>query len=113
MTTDIAETRRLSAALFGNEKVIEVVLAMESLGDPKTAPAQDLSRATAISHSMVRDVLVRLTTAGLVTAAPKIGGARSPQYYQPANQVGWEHLAQLAAQVQAMAASGDSQKPAR
>jgi DNA-binding FadR family transcriptional regulator len=80
--------------LFGNEKVAEVVLAMESIHAPSTA--QELARQTGIAHSMVRDVLVRLTAAGLLSPLPRIGGARSAQYYEINDADPWAHLTALA-----------------
>lgn len=94
MAVDTSRVRALSSAIFGNEKVVEVVLAMDALSEPKSATAQDLNRATGIAHSMVRDVLVRLVDGELVTAVPKVGGSRSPQYYQPRD--GWADLVDLA-----------------
>lgn len=94
MTSDTAGTRRRSAALFGNEKVVEVVLALH--GSSGAATAQELSRITGLSHSMVRDVLLRLTSSGVVLALPKLGGSRSAQYYQPSETDGWRLLVELA-----------------
>jgi len=68
--TDLEETRRRSAAIFGNEKTVEVVLALSEEG-------------TGIPHSLVRDALVRLVNGGVVRQVPRIGGSRSPLYYQP------------------------------
>lgn len=83
------ETRRRSAALFGNEKIIEVVLALEAEG---TATAQMIVTKTNIAHSMVRDAIGRLVEGGVVRALPKTGGRRSPQYYQPVDSAAWESL---------------------
>lgn len=81
----------MSAALFGNEKVAEVVLAL----DGRTAPctAQELSMQLGIAYSMVRDVLRRLTVAGVLAALPKTGGTRSPQYYERGDNGVWLYLA--------------------
>lgn len=92
--TDTRKTRRLSAALFGNEKVVEVALALDEVNAPCTA--QELAVRTGIAHSMVRDVLVRLATAGLLLALPKTGGTRSAQYYEPEDRGAWTHLIALA-----------------
>lgn len=93
---DHVEVRRVSAAVFGNEKVVEVVLAFDATSEPRAATAQDLSHSTGISYSMVRDVLLRLTAGGVLVALPKVGGRRSPQYYQPAADEGWDNLVRLA-----------------
>jgi hypothetical protein len=94
MPIDIVETRRRSAALFGNEKVVEVVLSLNDVPEPRSATAQQIMEATGIGHSMVRDVLQRLTGAGALHALPKVGGSRSAQYYRPDGDV-WESLVGL------------------
>ena len=50
--TYLEETRRRSAALFGNEKTVEVVLALNEEG---AATAQQVAQKTGIPHSLVRD----------------------------------------------------------
>jgi hypothetical protein len=101
MTPDISEIRRRSAALFGNEKVVEVVLAMERTDAPHSVTAQDVSKATEIAHSLVRDVLVRLATSEILVAVPKVGGSRAAQYYQPRADFGWTQLVAIAELVEA------------
>jgi hypothetical protein len=81
------ETRRRSAALFGNGKTVEVVLALQDEG---TATAQIIVQKTGIAHSMVRDAIGKLVEGGIVRALPKTGGTRSPQYYQPIAGQAWE-----------------------
>jgi ribosomal protein S25 len=87
------ETRRRSAALFGNEKTVEVVVALDEEG---SATAQMIAARTGITHSLVRDVLLRLTAGGAVRPLPRLGGSRSPQYYQPVNGDLWAALASTA-----------------
>lgn len=99
MSPAIAQIRRQSAALFGNEKVVEVVLALDAVPEPRSATAQQLSVATGIGHSMVRDVLQRLTQAGTLAAMAKVGGSRSAQYYQPVSDELWSHLVAICAWV--------------
>jgi hypothetical protein len=91
--SDQAETRRRSAALFGNEKTAEVVLA---LNDARLATAQQLSTSTGIAHSMVRNALARLVQGGAVRALPKTGHSRSEQYYQPVDDRLWGALVAVA-----------------
>ncbi len=74
------ETRRRSAALFGNEKTVEVVLALHEEG---SATAQTIAARTGVTYSLVRDALLRLTAGGAVLPLPRLGSSRSPQYYQP------------------------------
>jgi hypothetical protein len=78
--TDLEETRHRSAALFGNEKTVELVLALDDEG---AATAQKLATRTGIPHSLVRAALVRLVTGSAVHQVPRVGGSRSPLCYQP------------------------------
>lgn len=87
------ETRRRSAALFGNEKTVEVVLALHQ---EAPATAQAISTKTGIAYSLVRDALLRLTAGEAVQALPRLGGSRSPQYYQPADGDLWAALVSAA-----------------
>jgi hypothetical protein len=92
-----AETRRRSAALFGNEKTVEVVLALSSEG---VATAQQIHASTGIAYSMVRDALGRLVQGGVVRALPKAGHSRSAQYYQPVEGRVWDALVAAAQALQ-------------
>lgn len=87
------ETRRRSTALFGNEKTVEVVLALHH---EAPATAQIISAKTGIAHSLVRDALIRLTAGGAVQPLPRLGGSRSQQYYQPAEGDLWPALVSAA-----------------
>jgi hypothetical protein len=94
--TDLAEPRRRSAALFGNEKTAEVVLALNEEG---SATAQELAARTGIPHSLVRDALVRLVTGSAVHRVPRVGGSRSPLYYQPTPGKLWVAIVAAAQQI--------------
>jgi DNA-binding transcriptional ArsR family regulator len=72
----------VSAKLFGNEKLVEVVLALHAANN--TATAQQLAKATGIDHAMVRVVLIRLVDAGLLDALPR-ANTRAAQYYAADN----------------------------
>lgn len=86
--------RRASAKLFGNEKLVEVVLALEM--SSRVATAQQLSERTGIAHSMVRDVLVRLLDAEVLIALPR-ASSRAPQYYEAREESPvWPNLVSLA-----------------
>lgn len=89
----LGETRRRSAALFGNEKTAETVLALDEEG---AATAQVLAAKTGISYSLVRDALIRLTAGGAIRQLPRAGGSRSPLYYQPAPGDLWAALVKAA-----------------
>jgi hypothetical protein len=91
-------TRARSAAIFGNEKFVEVVVALSE--QQGAATAQQLSRVTGIDHSMVRSVLLRATTAEIVESLPRTGGSRSAQYYQPTDSELWRTTLALALEVQ-------------
>ncbi len=67
------ETRRLSAAVFGNEKWIEVALALDAMGG--TPIAQEVGRRIGINSDLVTKVLRRMHTADLVKPLPRIGSA--------------------------------------
>jgi ribosomal protein S25 len=85
----LGETRRRSAALFGNEKAVEVLLA---LGEEGTATTQVVAAKTGISYSLARDALIRLSAGGAIRQLPRVGGSRSPLYYQPVRGVLWDAL---------------------
>jgi hypothetical protein len=74
------ETRRISASIFGNEKLAEIVLLLDS--EDGAVLAADLARRTGFSHSLVRDVLIRLGRTSAVRALPKTGNPRGPAYYE-------------------------------
>ena len=94
----VGETRRRSAALFGNEKTVEVVLVLDAHG---AATAQMTATQTGISYSLVRDALIRLAAGGALRQVPRVGGSRSPLYYQPVDGALWDALAAAARAVAA------------
>lgn len=87
-------TREVSAALFGNEKMAEVVVALAA--ESGLATAQQVATRLRINHDLARKVLLRLVTAGVVRALPKEGGRRSAQYYEPVQGTAWDALLALA-----------------
>lgn len=91
---DPLSLRRASAKIFGNEKTAEVVRGLRD--ESCSATAQQLAKRTAIDHSLVRDVLVRLADAGVLRMLPR-ASSRAPQYYEanPRDPV-WTALAALA-----------------
>jgi len=96
-------TRRLSASIFGNEKIAEIVLILDA--EPGALLAAEIARRTGFGHSLVRDVLVRLSRTPALRALPRAGNPRAPAYYaKNAKSPLWAALAQLA---QAVAASDD------
>lgn len=87
--------------MLGNEKTVEVVLALKEEKD--IATAQQLSARTGIAYSMVRDALGRLVQGGAITALPKTGHSRSAQYYQPVAGPVWNGLVAVAQALRAEA----------
>lgn len=87
------ETRRRSAALFGNEKVAEVVLALEA--NHGFARLTDVSVTAGIVHSMVRPVLARLVEGGVLVALPRERGRRGEQFFEVQRGAAWSALLQL------------------
>lgn len=85
------EARRRSGALFGNEKVAELVLALDrSL--PTTAQAVALPLG--IPHNLVTPVLRRLVGASLIAPLPRVG-SRSAAYYDRVYDPAWDQLVRL------------------
>jgi hypothetical protein len=72
--------RRISASIFGNEKIAEIVLLMDAEHGALTAA--EISRRTGFGHSLVRDVLLRLGRTSAVRALPKASNPRGPAYYE-------------------------------
>lgn len=96
-------TRRVSASVFGNEKIAEIVLILDA--EPGALLAAEVARRTGFGHSLVRDVLVRLSRTPALRALPRGGNSRGPAYYEKnAESPLWIALAQLA---QVIAASDD------
>lgn len=92
-----AETRRTSSAVFGNDKFIEVVL---SLAPEPHATAQQLVDRTGINHDLVKKVLVRLESAGMVKAQARIGGVRGALPYDVQDGPEWSALLALCTRLQ-------------
>ena len=100
--------RRTSTNIFGNEKLAEIVLMLNA--EPGALLAADIARRTGFGHSLVRDVLVRLSKTSAIRALPKTGNPRGPAYYEKDSQSPlWAPLVQLA---QAVAASDQVVEPA-
>lgn len=95
----VGETRRRSAALFGNEKTVEVVLALDGEG---TGTAQMIAARTGIPYSLTRDALIRLRVGGAIRQIPRVGGSRSPLYYEPVEGDLWRALTAAAHAVTAI-----------
>ena len=89
-------TRELSSAVFGNEKFIEVVLALDARA-PQTA--QGIGLGLSVASPMVRSVLKRLEKAGVARALPR-ATTRAPLYFEPIkDSSSWRALASLCRQL--------------
>lgn len=97
VTADREATRRTSAAVFGNEKTVEVVLALVAANG--LARATDIVQSTGIAHGMVRPVLKRLLDAGALSAMPRRGGTRGELYFEIADDGLWRSIAATAAYI--------------
>jgi hypothetical protein len=110
MTDDRHATRRLSALVFGNEKVAEIVLLLEA--ERGAVLASEIARKTGFGHSLVRDVLVRLSKTPAVRALPKAGNSRGPAYYEPVvDSPVWIALVELARTIETTDALQDEDAP--
>lgn len=87
-----AATRALSATLFGNEKMAEVIV---MLAARSPATTQEISDATGIKYPLARDVLIRLEKGGVLTSV-RTGGSRSPLLYEPVSEPYWQAAVALA-----------------
>ncbi len=54
---------------------------------------------TGMADSVVRPVMTRIVAAGLVTAVPKVGGPRSPQYFSINQTPAWAALLALCSEL--------------
>ena len=104
MTVESAFTRQLSAALFGNEKLAEIALYMESEAVPVTA--QMIANGTGFSHGLVRDVLRRLVNTGVLAELPRLGGSRSPLFYRIVPGPLWSAVVALTEQLVSIGTPG-------
>lgn len=91
MDDDRQLTRReLSYALFGNRAMIDVILAIQAInGKQGVLTTRVVAALTGMADSVVRPVMIRLVSARLLTAAPKLGGPRSPQYFSINETPSW------------------------
>lgn len=94
---DVQQARRRSAAVFGNEKLAEVVLFVAAERAPVTA--QVVTTGTGVTYSLARDALRRLVSAGVIQELPRLGGTRSPLYYEVVDGRLWGLFVELAREV--------------
>lgn len=104
-------TRRTSAAVFGNEKVVEVVLAINALGG--VTRTTDIVAETGIANGMVRPVLGRLVDAQVLSTLPRRGGTRGELYYEVARADLWRDITGVAQRIAGVSVpTGTDSRPA-
>jgi hypothetical protein len=79
-----AASQECSAAIFGNRYFAEVVLAIDRLSATGDAfvTTRMVASDTRLGDSLVRPVMRRLGSAGLIAPLPRTGGPRSTLNYQ-------------------------------
>lgn len=85
MQIEVAYDRRsLSAAIFGNRAAADVIRAIVELTRAKNqgVTTRMVARHAGLGDSVVRPVMLRLLSAGTLTARPRDGGARSALLYE-------------------------------
>jgi hypothetical protein len=87
------QLRDVSSALFGNEKMAEVVLAL--VAQQGHATAQQVATDLSVNHDLARKPMLRLVEAGLLVALPRVGGRRSTQFYEVVPGPEWDALVAL------------------
>ncbi|MGO9292382.1 MAG: hypothetical protein ACLP52_00615 [Streptosporangiaceae bacterium] len=91
----VASARHISTSIFGNEKVAEIVLVLDA--EPGALLVAEIARRTGFGHSLVADVLKRLSKTPALRALPKAGNLRGPAYYEKnVDSPLWSALVQLA-----------------
>lgn len=106
-------SRERSSAIFGNRYFADVVLAVDHLsGDDDRARVtmRMVASETTVSDSLVRQVMDRLHGAGLIAEEPRLGGPRSPRYFQVQRGPLWSSV--LATCVASKGDSGTEPTPA-
>jgi DNA-binding GntR family transcriptional regulator len=95
MHTQAADDRRsLSAAIFGNRAAADVIHAIEDLtrAGNRAVTTRMIARHTGLGDSVVRPVMLRLQSAGTLTAQPRDIGARSALHYEVQATELWDAL---------------------
>jgi hypothetical protein len=93
--------RDCSAALFGNRCVVDVVLAIRQLAPTAETfvTTRMVASKTTLGDSLVRPVMLRLESAGILARLPRSGGPRSMLHYQVRQGPLWEALVRTCATV--------------
>lgn len=93
--------RDASYAVFGNRAVVDVVQAVQALDaqDDALITTRAVAARTGMADSVVRPVMNRLARAGVLLAAPRVGGPRSSQYFTIERRSVWDALLALCSEI--------------
>lgn len=87
----LRESQAVSAALFLNEQLADVVLALDALSE---AHAQAVATRLGIPQPTARAALLRLLDAGVMEELPR-PGLRSARVFKPTQSETWRRLVDL------------------
>lgn len=95
--TEEEARRRLSSSLFNNTYFADVVLTIADLAAEPDAfvTTRRIASACGAGDSVVRTVVVRLESSGLLQRLPRMGGRRSEQNYARSTGGEWNRLVAL------------------
>jgi hypothetical protein len=99
MQIEAADDRRsLSAAIFGNRAAADVIRAIVELTqtDSHGVTTRMVARRAGLGDSIVRPVMLRLQSAGMLTPRPRASGPRSALHYDVQPSDLWDALRRLA-----------------
>jgi hypothetical protein len=94
----IREARqRLSASLFNNMYLADVVLQIAALArtSDQFVTTRKIAAASGLGDSLVRPVVMRLEEGGFLRRLPRMGGRRSEQYFARSTSTAWRTLVRL------------------
>jgi len=95
-------TRTVSATLFNNDKLVEVVLAIARWDGPAFT-IQEIATKVAINHDLAKKVVNRLEAVDMLKRQPRLGGRRGALPFEVQGGRAWDALVRLA---EAIAAGG-------
>lgn len=85
----------MSAAVFNNRYMVDVLLDLDARRT-SDATTRQVAASTRIGDSLVRPVMLRLQTAGVLVRMPRLGGPRGTQYFELQRSATWDNLVVLA-----------------
>lgn len=95
--------REVSAALFNNRYLVDVVVGIASLAraNRPAITTRAIANEVGLSDNLVRPVVLRLLDTGLLSPLPRAGGPRSLQPFEIVMPSTWKDLARLAGRLSA------------